>query len=379
MAKSLLPFSLFLLFLSLLSNAFVEDWGFPESDDVIILTNSDFDEALSKFDFIMVVFYVPWCKHSQMLAPEYANAARRLRNQKNPVPLARINASSEKELAALFDVEGYPTILFFVKGNVMQYTGERTESAIVEWVNLKSRPASQEIWSQEALEKFKEQNRVGVVFYGEFNSAKLKDFQSASIGFDGIGFAHVFNETLREKESLEVNSVVLYKQFDERRVEFEGKVENEEFEKFILAHQRSAIIEINQNNAELLFGGEKDVLLLFVQNSSEAALRVLEECTGELRTKILMGFLILDDFGLKVADYLGVTSEEAPAIRILEYEPKGIKKFAPETREITKKAVLEFFDAFTLGKLQPFYKSQEIPKSNNGPVKVNPNLFSFAQ
>lgn len=47
-----------------------------EEDNVIILTDSNFDEFLTKFDFVLVKFYAPWCGHCKKLAPEYARAAK---------------------------------------------------------------------------------------------------------------------------------------------------------------------------------------------------------------------------------------------------------------------------------------------------------------
>ncbi|CAI5723691.1 unnamed protein product [Peronospora destructor] len=52
---------------------------FKEEDDVLVLTESNFDEAVSGHDTLEVEFYAPWCGHCKQLTPEYAAAAKNLK------------------------------------------------------------------------------------------------------------------------------------------------------------------------------------------------------------------------------------------------------------------------------------------------------------
>lgn len=44
-----------------------------------------------------------------------------------PVPVAKIDATSESALASRFDVSGYPTIKILKKGQEVDYEGSRTQ------------------------------------------------------------------------------------------------------------------------------------------------------------------------------------------------------------------------------------------------------------
>lgn len=45
--------------------------SYEYDDHVMVLHDSDFEQALKDYDLILVEFYAPWCGHCKKLAPEY--------------------------------------------------------------------------------------------------------------------------------------------------------------------------------------------------------------------------------------------------------------------------------------------------------------------
>jgi len=112
--------------------------NYVEEEDVLVLTDENFDEAIKEFPHILVEFYAPWCGHCKKLAPEYSKAAAALKKSDTYVPLAKVDATEQKKVAERFGVQGFPTLKFFNNGEAMDYTGGRVEKDIVSWINKRA-------------------------------------------------------------------------------------------------------------------------------------------------------------------------------------------------------------------------------------------------
>lgn len=109
-------------------------------DDVIELTDDNFDKLVLKSDDIWLVeFYAPWCGHCKNLAPHWAQAASEL---KGKVKLGALDATVHTSKASQYGIQGFPTIKFFPAGaktasSAEDYDGGRTASDIVNWASGK--------------------------------------------------------------------------------------------------------------------------------------------------------------------------------------------------------------------------------------------------
>lgn len=68
------------------------------------------------------------CGHCKQLAPEYEKAAKDLSQRSPPIPLAKVDATQENDIANRFGVSGYPTLKIFRKGKAFDYNGPREKS-----------------------------------------------------------------------------------------------------------------------------------------------------------------------------------------------------------------------------------------------------------
>ena len=84
--------------------------------------------------------------------------------------MAKVDATENAELGTRFNVQGYPTLKFFTNGSPIDYTGGRTDKEIVSWIQKRVGHISTELRDQAALDKFKSDNAVAIVFFGNSES-----------------------------------------------------------------------------------------------------------------------------------------------------------------------------------------------------------------
>ena len=108
---------------------------------VVTLTSDNFDELVfgggaGAPNAWMIELYAPWCGHCKNLAPEWASAASKLKDDEG-VKLGAVDATVHSDLATKFGVKGYPTIKIIPAGaksadEAKDYNGERKSDAIVQ-------------------------------------------------------------------------------------------------------------------------------------------------------------------------------------------------------------------------------------------------------
>jgi len=99
-----------------------------KENGVAVLTEKNFDSYLEEHDVTIVEFYAPWCGHCKAFAPTYEEVAAELEGKAG---VAKVDATVHKSLGEQFQVQGYPTIKIFRKGEPYEYKGSRSKMDVV--------------------------------------------------------------------------------------------------------------------------------------------------------------------------------------------------------------------------------------------------------
>ena len=346
------------------------DSGFPEEDDVLVLKEDNFKDAISKFDFVLVEFYAPWCGHCKKLAPEYSKAAKELKGLDSPVPLAKVDATENANLGKEYGVQGYPTLKFFVKGSPIDYNGGRTSADIVNWVKKKTGPPSTTLNGADHLAELRQANKVLAVFFGAEDHADFGAFKDAALSLDAVAFAHSHDSALRDTHGADV---VVFTQHDNGSHQFTEAITKDS----VLAHIASVrfplVMDFEGDEAiERVFGNEQPAIVYFSDSETEfnpVFTSVAESDNSNTPALLFFTSKVTSGLGQRLSDYIGVKAESSPALWIIHPANRDLSKYQ-FTGEYTQEGVAQFIANWRAGSLEKIYKSEDIPEKNDEPVKV---------
>jgi thioredoxin 1 len=93
----------------------------------------DFDKLIAGNKLVMVDFYAVWCGPCKRMAPFVEQVKE---EKKDVVTVLSIDAEAQPEISSRYNLEGYPTLIFFKKGQVIANAiGYHDKNQILELIN----------------------------------------------------------------------------------------------------------------------------------------------------------------------------------------------------------------------------------------------------
>lgn len=104
------------------------------------LVSTNFSDYVESREHTAVMFYAPWCKHSQTFLPVWDHLAQHFESKN--VGITKVDCLADKDLYWQHKIEGFPTIkLFFGSGSKIEpipFTGERDFETVSNFIeNMK--------------------------------------------------------------------------------------------------------------------------------------------------------------------------------------------------------------------------------------------------
>ena len=107
--------------------------------EVVTLGGGNFTDYVRSQRFVLVMFWAPWCSHSQTFAPQFDAIAATVDDP--TVAFAKVDCVAEEGLYNAQKIEGlggFPTLKAYVHGEVddggIHYTGERDRNEVLAFV-----------------------------------------------------------------------------------------------------------------------------------------------------------------------------------------------------------------------------------------------------
>ncbi len=97
------------------------------------MTVEEFDKAIASEKLTMVDFYTTWCGPCKMMAP----FIEQIKNEQSSiVNVLKVDAEAQLDISERYKLEGYPTIIFFKKGEVIyKQLGALDKEGLMQLVN----------------------------------------------------------------------------------------------------------------------------------------------------------------------------------------------------------------------------------------------------
>ena len=342
---------------------------FPFDKDVIVLTDSTFDKAVEKYEYLLVYFYAPWCIRCNKFHPEYEKAASVLR--KENLFLAKVDATVEKKLDKRFQLTGFPVVKLFIKGKEIEYNKKRKSADLINWMRRKTNgPATLNLDTKEDIEKFRNENDVVLIYYGD-NKLEIEEYIKVARKNDDFQFGVVKSNDLIKKYSKK-STIILYKKYDEKERELKD-IKEKNIEEFINKYSSPKLMKFDEKAANMIFEKNQSALILFTDEKSKKWAdyeKLMKKISDKLNYKLKIIITdIKDVLSAKLAETIGLKENNLPAIRIIDKTGKYTKKYKME-EDINEKNILKFVDNWENKKIKSYVKSGEIPKDNNEDVFI---------
>ncbi|CAN2389674.1 positive regulation of protein folding, partial [Pristimantis euphronides] len=357
------------------------EWTIPP-EATIVLTEANFDEVVETADIILVEFYAPWCGHCKKLAPGYEKAAQELTKRTPAIPLAKVDATAEVELAKRCNVSGYPTLKIFRKGKMYDYNGPREKYGIVDFMIEQASPPSASV---QTIKQVQEHLRDGsdAIVIGLFGDGQQKQFQlyqdAANTLREDFKFYHAFSSDIASFLKVHTGHLVVmhadkfHSKYEPKKhtLKIKDSTNEEDIKEHVMKHALPLVGHRTKANEEKRYNKRPLVVVYYTVDFSFDH----RTATQYWRSKVLdvakdlpeYTFCIAneDDYASELKDLgLGESGEE---MNVAILDANG-KKYAKDPEKFD--SLREFVQDFKKGKLTPVLKSQPIPKNQKGPVKL---------
>lgn len=257
---------------------------------VLELTESNFDAAISAFDYIFVDFYAPWCGHCKRLSPELDKAAPMLSGLKKPVVIAKIDADKYRRIGNKYDIDGFPTLKMFMNGVPTDYNGPRKADLLVRYLRKFVAPDVTVIESDSGITEFVESaGKSFPIFIGfGLDESAISEVAIRLKKKAWFSVAKDFSEKTMEMYDFDKAPALLalHPNFNEQNI-FYGPFEDNFVEEFIQQSLLPLTLPITGESLKLLKDDERKIVLTIVEDEthyeSKALIKLLRAAASANR------------------------------------------------------------------------------------------------
>ncbi|CAI2302669.1 unnamed protein product [Caenorhabditis sp. 36 PRJEB53466] len=294
-----------------------------------------------------VEFYAPWCAHCKRLHPIWDQVGHALADSNLPIRVGKVDCTRFTAVSNKLNIQGYPTILFFRNGHVIDYRGGREKEALVNFAKRCAAPII-ETAKENQLEKLKlsARSQPSFVFFGESSGPLFEAFNEAAN--EKFSVARFYFIAPPEKEANFRQRVAVLK--DNIEIEFTGEigtltewVTRERWPGFVQA-TASNLAEIGSSGKLVVLAVSSETHKFNTTNPIRQFHSMAEETSKELRKLPALWdrfqFAWLD--GADLATQIQMATVSEPHLFVFNYSSYEYYLSEDEPTQMTTKSIITF-------------------------------------
>lgn len=190
---------------------------------------------------------------------------------------------------------------------------------------------------------------------------------------DDFAFFHTADKECASKFGTSAPGVALIRTFDDSPLSYvatDGEpMAVSDLIIFATGNSVPTLITFSEDYIESIFAKKNAALMLFADDNDQHHSNVFAEASKAHKGKILfVRSGATEGIQSKLAEFVGVTQDMLPTLRLVQPTEEGIKKFRYDEKlsDLSVDVLGQWVDEFKSGKLSPFLKSEDIPETQEG-------------
>ena len=347
-------------------------------ENVLVLTTNIFDRFIQKSKFVFVKFYAPWCGHCKTMAPSYSQLAKKMREEKNGIVIAKVDGTIETQIAEEYGVKGFPDLKLFYNGYPIDYSGERTGESIENWIKNTISKELPVLTSFDDIAAIENNKLAFLLVCSEKDTNLINRFKAIALGNFSYSFYITYLGNASEYfESPSRKNIIAFRNFDDgtKIATLDADDSYGTILEFFSSVKDPAVLNFDDHKDEIFYK-QKPALILFSENpEKDSFYHMFEELAKQKKKDIL--FVKCDyriENNKKVAAHFGIYPGMKNQVRIAGFEKSELTKYRPV--DSRKETLVKFIEDFRSGKLKTYLKSLPVVKDQNALKTVVADNFN---
>mgnify|MGYP002631075314 FL=1 len=358
-------------------------------EHVKVLTEKNFRKITTEHEHVLVLFYAPWDGHSKRFLKQFHEMGTSHEIGEHKMKFGKVDATVEKSLAQEFDVERYPQLVLFRRGQPKEFRGSLIGEGLKKWLrrNTHHKPAA---WLEgvDDVHVFTIGRPVCIVGFFD-DTGHLENFHAAAYDFH-LDFGETSSKIATEKYKTKQPGIVMFRDFD-KPAHYEGNVNNlDEIKQFIATNMVPKVVDFKKKDQmERVFEGPIATNVFLFKQENETEAKFLEDEFAKAAEALYgkVHFISVGHDEPTLYSFFAIKPKDTPTVRLyahdLKYAYKGSLNpqigdpamitdaegnekpnpdFAKKSSSVADD-LIRFIDAYDRGKLVPILKSEKPPKS----------------